>query len=431
MARAAEAARGTRPHAQRLLARAAMNGASLEPDNVAVRCSRRSSGPDDPPAHPRASVRGDPRPRPLAVADRGEQVRSQLPRGDRRVPHRTVAGRSYRATPCAASGGSCSTASPSEIHPYDVTVESRDQAEAWDCKWGARGINGGCPAPARRRRTHAAEERTSNSPASIVFDARRSCERRLVRERGPVAADWTPPRRARDARPARGSSSVTDAGAARRARRPHRGVPGPVRRFDAGGPRPGPPRSSGMPRTPRGSTPRGWATTVAGTPSVACGGSSGASSCGWTCRSHWARRSMSGPVSAASGRSGGEATDGPLARRRLARRLAAHRPGSSPTSGAPRNGSPEAFPAAFAAPPGGFEPVRVAATPPGSRGRRDPHFAVLPHQLDPMDHVNNAVYLDHLEDAVAGAGGADDVGALPLELSASNTSSPPVLATAW
>ena len=30
-----------------------------------------------------------------------------------------------------------------------------------------------------------------------------------------------------------------------------------------------------------------------------------------------------------------------------------------------------------------------------------------------MDHVNNAVYLDHLEDAVAAAGGADDVRALP------------------
>ena len=29
---------------------------------------------------------------------------------------------------------------PAEIHPYDVTVESEAGGEAWDCKWGARGI---------------------------------------------------------------------------------------------------------------------------------------------------------------------------------------------------------------------------------------------------------------------------------------------------
>jgi acyl-CoA thioesterase FadM len=79
--------------------------------------------------------------------------------------------------------------------------------------------------------------------------------------------------------------------------------------------------------------------------------------------------------------------------------------------GAPQR-IPDAFPAAFAAPPGGFEPVRVAATTPGADAV-ETAFAVLPHQLDPMGHVNNAVYLDHLEDAVAAAGGADDVRALP------------------
>src|SRR4029453_10402907 len=95
--------------------------------------------------------------------------------------------------------------------------------------------------------------------------------------------------------------------------------------------------------------------------------------------------------------------------------------------GAPQR-IPASFPAAFAAPPGAFEPVRVAATPapagagelrlaapppPPPAGAVELRFAVLPHELDPMDHVNNAVYLDHLEDAVAAAGGAEDVRMLP------------------
>jgi len=40
-------------------------------------------------------------------------------------------------------------------------------------------------------------------------------------------------------------------------------------------------------------------------------------------------------------------------------------------------------------------------------------IVVRPQELDPMDHVNNAVYLDHLEDAVAAAGGAEDLRTLP------------------
>lgn len=45
--------------------------------------------------------------------------------------------------------------------------------------------------------------------------------------------------------------------------------------------------------------------------------------------------------------------------------------------------------------------VAIPAAPPSAtRGR----FSVRPHELDPMDHVNNAVYLDWLEDAVIAAG---------------------------
>jgi len=46
--------------------------------------------------------------------------------------------------------------------------------------------------------------------------------------------------------------------------------------------------------------------------------------------------------------------------------------------------------------------VALPPTPPGTPTRR---FAVRPHELDPMDHANNAVYLDWLEEAILAAGG--------------------------
>ena len=43
--------------------------------------------------------------------------------------------------------------------------------------------------------------------------------------------------------------------------------------------------------------------------------------------------------------------------------------------------------------------------PPDDAARR--RFVVRPQELDPMDHVNNAVYLDWLEECIAAAGGPD------------------------
>jgi len=40
-------------------------------------------------------------------------------------------------------------------------------------------------------------------------------------------------------------------------------------------------------------------------------------------------------------------------------------------------------------------------------------FTVRPHELDPMDHVNNAVYADWLDEVVLGAGGEPAVRAVP------------------
>ena len=51
--------------------------------------------------------------------------------------------------------------------------------------------------------------------------------------------------------------------------------------------------------------------------------------------------------------------------------------------------------------------------PPTPDGAARQSFAVRPHELDPMDHVNNAVYLDWLEEAVAvAAAAAEGAGAV-------------------
>lgn len=65
---------------------------------------------------------------------------------------------------------------------------------------------------------------------------------------------------------------------------------------------------------------------------------------------------------------------------------------------------PSIFPETF----GGTEPmgqvgrVPLPETPAGAVHRR---FAVRPHELDPMDHANNAIYLDWLEESILDAGG--------------------------
>lgn len=48
--------------------------------------------------------------------------------------------------------------------------------------------------------------------------------------------------------------------------------------------------------------------------------------------------------------------------------------------------------------------VPLPPTPDGTPSRQ---FAVRPHELDPMDHVNNAVYLDWLEEAILADAGGD------------------------
>jgi hypothetical protein len=122
----------------------------------------------------------------LEVAGRGEAVRSQF-RGAiveeltaRLLRHR-VGGAVRRERRILFDGVR------SEIHPYDVTVELDDRPEAYDCKWGARGISDDVLHQLDDARLHATDEDLALRVALVVFDARRSCDVRLARSTAPTA----------------------------------------------------------------------------------------------------------------------------------------------------------------------------------------------------------------------------------------------------
>jgi acyl-CoA thioesterase FadM len=66
---------------------------------------------------------------------------------------------------------------------------------------------------------------------------------------------------------------------------------------------------------------------------------------------------------------------------------------------------PPEFPAAFAIAPGPFEPGRVPLPPTPPEAHRV-EIRVRPQDVDPMGHVNNAAYLDYLEESLIDAGPA-------------------------
>jgi hypothetical protein len=168
----------------RVLARAVMNGESTDRATwMAMFPSLLGEGvPDDIRAAAEAVLVAA-----LEVAERGEAVRSQV-RGAiveemtaqllaRRVPAETI----RRERRILFDGVRA------EIHPYDVTVERDDAAEAYDCKWGARGIGDDVLHQLDDARTHADDEEIPLDVALVVFDARRSCEIRLARSTAPTA----------------------------------------------------------------------------------------------------------------------------------------------------------------------------------------------------------------------------------------------------
>lgn len=73
---------------------------------------------------------------------------------------------------------------------------------------------------------------------------------------------------------------------------------------------------------------------------------------------------------------------------------------------------PEDFQPVFGAPDAPFALARVTLAEPAA-GATSARFPVRPQELDPMDHVNNAVYADWLDEQVIAAGGLDEVRAIP------------------
>jgi hypothetical protein len=125
----------------------------------------------------------------LQVADRGEQVRSQF-RGAvvEAIAQRLLTRRVQPAEMVRRERRVLFDGVRSEIHPYDVTVELSGAAEAYDCKWGARGINADVLHQLDDARTHAADEEESLLVALIVFDTRLACLIRLERQTAPHQA---------------------------------------------------------------------------------------------------------------------------------------------------------------------------------------------------------------------------------------------------
>lgn len=172
---------------QRLLARAVMNGQSVDPAHwrtmFPTLFGASAPQPGDPVRDRSEAILAV----SLEVADRGEQSRSQY-RGAlvEALTERLVA---ERTGPVRRERRILFDGRPAEIHPYDVTVERDGAAEAWDCKWGARGIKGDVIHQLDDARRGAADEGGRLLVGLVIFDARRSCEVRLVRERGPVALE--------------------------------------------------------------------------------------------------------------------------------------------------------------------------------------------------------------------------------------------------
>ncbi|MGZ8437236.1 MAG: hypothetical protein ACXW4H_00300 [Candidatus Limnocylindrales bacterium] len=170
-------------HGQRVLARAVMNGETTDPEGWRATFPTLFA--------PGAAATAAERERSerildasLAVADRGEQVRSQV-RGAlvetvtaRLLARRVGEAAVHRERRVLFDGV------PAEIHPYDVTVE-RPGAEAYDCKWGARGINADVLHQLDDARSHAADEEERLAVALVVFDAMRSCDVRLAGQTAP------------------------------------------------------------------------------------------------------------------------------------------------------------------------------------------------------------------------------------------------------
>ena len=170
---------------ERILARAAMNGERTHPDTW----RRMFPTLFGPAAEPASLARAEAMlAAALQVAERGEQVRNQIRGAIVEALTATLLARRVPATAVRRERRVLFDGVPAEIHPYDVTVESSGAGEAWDCKWGARGINADVLHQLDDARTHAADEEERLSVGLVVFDAELSCRIRLERQTAPWQA---------------------------------------------------------------------------------------------------------------------------------------------------------------------------------------------------------------------------------------------------
>ena len=168
--------------AQRILARAAMNGETTDADGWRVMFPGLFGQDADPAQRDQSEAILA---ASLAVADRGEQVRSQV-RGAivEELTARLLA-RRVEQVAVKRERRILFDGVRAEIHPYDVTVERERAPAAYDCKWGARGINADVLYQLDDARTHAADEDVPLQVALVVFDAERSCAVRLAAQSAP------------------------------------------------------------------------------------------------------------------------------------------------------------------------------------------------------------------------------------------------------
>jgi len=165
--------------AQLVLARAVMNGETTDADTW--RAMVPACFPDD---RSEAILTAS-----LQVAERGEQVRSQF-RGAivEALTERLLRRRAPSANAVRRERRILFDGVRAEIHPYDVTVELPGAAEAYDCKWGARGVNADVLHQLDDARLHAAGEDDGLLVGLIVFDTRLACLVRLEQMTAPHEA---------------------------------------------------------------------------------------------------------------------------------------------------------------------------------------------------------------------------------------------------
>ena len=291
-----------------------------------------------------------------------------------------------------------------EIHPYDVTVERDGAAEAYDCKWGARGINADVLHQLDDARSNAADEdeRLDGGAGGLRRPAFVRCPSRAPDGAARVDRD----RDHRDARRA-GRAGALTLQAADTCSAPYRV------RFDECGP-------DGLVRT---SVLLRYSQDLAGYHSAVRGfGRDWYAEHGITWLVRAAEVAVVGPIPLNAELVGTTQVVG--WRRVWARRRTEFQDAVGTLvawvhidwvlidgRGAPTR-IPAEFDSVFGAPPASFGLARVTLEDAPSEASRT-RLTVRPQELDPMDHVNNAVYADWLDEAVQGAGGTVAVRAVP------------------